>query len=63
MAYGGFNYVNGRRRGSREELSNKHQIPPESGDEQADAERGCRTRLAKPKVRTRTGKYCFSSFS
>ena len=37
----------------------KHQIQPEYGDEQADAGRGCRTRLARPnyQVRTRTGKY------
>ena len=27
----------------------KHQIQPEYGDEQADAERDCRTRLAKAK--------------
>ena len=26
----------------------KHQIQPENGDEQADAGRDCRTRLAKP---------------
>ena len=36
MAYGGF--VNGRRRGTWEE-SRKHQIQPESGDEQVDAGR------------------------
>ncbi|CAN0472042.1 unnamed protein product [Ascophyllum nodosum] len=38
----------------------KHQIQPEYGDEQADAGRGCRTRLARPnsQARTRTGK-CF----
>ena len=36
MAYGGF--INGRRRGTREE-SRKHQIQPEYGDEQADAGR------------------------
>ena len=27
----------------------KHQIQPEYGDEQADAGRDCRTRLARPK--------------
>ena len=37
----------------------KHQIQPEYGDEQADAGRDCRTRLARPnsQARTRTGKY------
>ena len=40
----------------------KHQIQPEYGDEQADAEQGCRTRLARPKsqAQTGTGKYSFS---
>ena len=39
----------------------KHQIQPEYGDEQADAGRGCRTRLARPnsQARTGTGKYSF----
>ena len=43
----------------------KHQIQPEYGDEQADAGRDCRTRLARPnsQARTRTGKYAFSLFS
>ena len=43
----------------------KHQIQPEYGDEQADAGRDCRTRLARPnsQARTRTGKYSFSLFS
>ena len=37
----------------------KHQIQPEYGDEQADAGRDCRIRLARPnsQARTRTGKY------
>ena len=37
----------------------KHQIQPEYGDEQADARRDCRTRLARPtsQARTGTGKY------
>ena len=37
----------------------KHQIQPEYGDEQADAGRDCRTRIARPnsQARTRTGKY------
>ena len=40
----------------------KHHIQPEYGDEQADAGRDCRTRLARPnsQARTRTGKYSFS---
>ena len=42
----------------------KHQIQPEYGDEQADAGRDCRTRLARPNslARTRTGKYPVSLF-
>ena len=41
----------------------KHQIQPEYGDEQADAGRDCRTRLARPnsQARTRTGKYSIFS--
>ena len=43
----------------------EHQIQPEYGDEQADAGRDCRTRLARPnsQARTRPGKYSFSLFS
>ena len=43
----------------------KHQIQPEYGDEQADAGRDGRTRIARPnyQARTRTGKYYFSLFS
>ena len=37
MAYGGF--INGRRRGTREESVSKHQIQPEDRDEQADTGR------------------------
>ena len=39
----------------------KHQIQPEYGDEQADAGRDCRTRLARPNshAQTETGKYSF----
>ena len=45
--------------------TSKHQIQPEYGDEQADAGRDCRTRLARPnpQARTGTGKYYFSLFS
>ena len=43
----------------------KHQIQLEYGDEQTDAGRDCRTRLARPnsQARTRTGKYYISLFS
>ena len=43
----------------------KHQIQPEYGDEQVDAGRDGRTRLARPnsQARTRTGKYSFFLFS
>ena len=43
----------------------EHQIQPEYGDEQADAGRDCRTRLARPnsQARTRTAKYSFFLFS
>ena len=43
----------------------KHQIQTEYGDEQADAGRDCRTRLARPnsQASTQTGKYPFSLFS
>ena len=39
----------------------KHQIQPEYGDEEADAGRDCRTRLARPnfQARTRTGNVHF----
>ena len=33
----------------------KHEIQPEYGDEQADAGRDCRTRLARPNSQARTG--------
>ena len=33
----------------------KHQIQPEYGDEQADAGRDCRTRLARPNSQARMG--------
>ena len=43
----------------------KHQLQPEYGDEQADAGRDCRNRLARSnsQARTRTGKCSFSLFS
>ena len=43
----------------------KHQIQPEYGDEQAEAGRDCRNRLARPnsQARTLTGEYSFSLFN
>ena len=43
----------------------KHQIQPEYGDEQADARRDGRTRLARPnsQVRTGTGKYSIGNLT
>ena len=42
--------------------TSKHQIQPEYGDEQVDAGRDCRTRLARPnsQARTRTGNIHFA---
>ena len=52
-------YMYGRlSRGKRkkvEESRKWHQIQPEDGDEQADAGRDCRTRLAKPHDQALTG--------
>ena len=44
------------------DLVRKHQIRPEYGDDQTDAGKDCRTRLAIPnsQARTRTGKYSLS---
>ena len=46
-------------------LVSKHHIQHEYGHEQADAERDCRTRLARPnsQARTGTGKYLLCLFS
>ena len=65
MAYGGLNlFMNAAAELGRNSVS-KHQIQPKYGDEQADAGRDCRTRLARPncQARTRTEKYSFSVFS
>ena len=65
MAYGGLNkYMDAAAELGRNPVS-KHQIQPEYGDEQADAGRDCRNRLAIPnsQARTRTGEYYFSLFS
>ena len=45
-------------------IVSEHQIHPEYGDEQADAGRDCRTRLARSnsQARTGTGKYSLSLF-
>ena len=65
MAYGGLNKkMNAAAEIERNPVS-KHQIQPEYGDEQGDAGRDCRTRLARPnsQARTGTGKHSFSLFS
>ena len=65
MAYGGLNkYMDTAAEIGRNPVS-KEQIQPEYGDEQADAGRDCRTRLARPnfQARTGTGKYQFPLFS
>ena len=66
MAYGGFNkYMDAAAELGRDPV-NKHQIQSEYEDEQADAGRDCRTRLARPNSQartTRTGKLSFSLFS
>ena len=43
----------------------KHKIQPEHGNEQAEAGRVCRTRLARPnsQARTEAGKYLFPLFT
>ena len=59
MARGGLNkYMDAAAELGRNPVS-KHQIQPEYGDEQADAGRDCRNRLAIPnsQARTRTGEY------
>ena len=63
MAYGGF-IMDAAAELGRNPVS-KHQIQPDYGDEQADAGRDCRTRLARPnsQARMRTEKYSFSLFS
>ena len=66
MTYGGLNKdVDAAAELGRNPVISKHQIQPEHGDEQADAGRNCRTRLARPnsQARTRAGKYSFSLFS
>ena len=65
MAYGGLNkYMDTAAEIGRNPVR-KHQIQPEMENEQADAGRDGRTRLARPnsQARTGTGKYLFSRFS
>ena len=65
MAYGGLNtYMDAAAELGRNPVS-KHEIQPEYGDEQADAGRDCRNRLARPnsQARTLTVEYSFSRFS
>ena len=59
MAYDGLNkYMDAAAELGRNPVS-QHQIKPEHEDEQADAGRDCRNRLARPnfQARTRTGEY------
>ena len=65
MAYGGLNkWMDATAEIGRTPVS-KHQIQPEYGDEQADAGRDCRNRLARPnsQAQTGTGNKYFSLFS
>ena len=55
MAYGGLNiYMDAAAELGRNPVS-KHEIKLECVDEQADAGRDCRTRLARPHSQARTG--------
>ena len=55
MAYGGLNkYMDAAAEQGRNPVS-KHQVQPEYEDEQADAGRDCRTRLARPNSQALTG--------
>ena len=65
MAYGGLNNYMDVAAELERNLVSKHQTQSEYGDEQADAERDCRTRLARRNslAQTGTGKYSFSLFS
>ena len=57
MAYGGLNKDMDAAAELGKNPVSKHHIQPEYGDEQADAGRDCRNRLARPnsQARTRTG--------
>ena len=64
MTYGGLNKYMDAAAELGWNAVNKHKIQPEYGNEQADAGRDCRNRLARPnsQARTRTGEI-FSLFS
>ena len=65
MAHGDLKYImDAAAKLGRNHVS-KHQIHPEYGDEQAEAGRDCRKRLARPNSQARTGKgkYSFLLFS
>ena len=61
MAYGGHKLIMDAAAELERDPVSKHQIQPEYGDEQADAGRDWRTRLARPnsQARTRTGNIIF----
>ena len=65
MAYGGLNKLMDAAAELGRNPVSKHQIQPEYGNEQDDAGRDCRTRLARPnsQARTGTGKKTFFLFS
>ena len=65
MAYGGLNYIKNAPAELGRNPVSKPQIQPEYGNEQADAGRDCRNRLARPnsQARTGTGQYSFFLFS
>ena len=62
MAYGGLNKSMDAAAYLGRNPVSERQIQPWYGDEQADAERDCRTHLARPnsQVQTETGKYTVS---
>ena len=56
MAYGGYNEKNDAAAELGRNPVRKHQIRLEYGDEQADAEGNCQTRLAGPNSQARTNR-------
>ena len=55
MAYGGLNKLMDTAAELGRHPVSKHQIQSEYGDEEANAGRDCRTRLARPNSQARTG--------
>ena len=55
MAYGGLNISMSAAAELGKNPVSKHQIQPEYGDEQADAGRDCRNRIARLDSQARTG--------